>query len=124
MQSITPLRKELKEIFLQEFTLSEKAFFLRKAQESIEVNGYPAGEDLFFYCYFLAQKERLRSLGTSGAGYMRVMLVEGVRDVEDMVRMYRERLEKNNISKSDIADRTFLEFFSESTQPPSTHDVE
>ncbi len=73
---------------------SEKLFFLQKAKEVIMVKGYPVCEDLFHYCYFLTLKERFHGIATQGgAGYLRFLYVEGMKDVEDAVRLYAERLE-------------------------------
>ena len=87
------MMNELKEKFLGELTDPEKVFFLGKAKEAIE-RGYPAGEDLFHYCYYLTLRERMRKTAPGG-GLARVLLVEGVKEIEEMIRMYEERLEKN-----------------------------
>jgi hypothetical protein len=106
--------KALKEIFLRELDASEKLFFLKKTRECITDRGYPAGEDLFYYCYFLTLKERFRNISPSGGeGYMRFLLVEGTRDIDDAIRLYESRLEKNKLAQSDPTGRRYLEYFSE-----------
>jgi hypothetical protein len=109
-----PLRKELKEKFLQEFTPSEKIFFLKKAREAIFHKGYQASEDLFHYCYFLTMRERLRGISTQGAeGYLRFLLVEGMKDVEEAVKLYEEKLEAKKQPKINESGSKFIEYFSE-----------
>jgi len=109
-----PPRKELKEKFIRDLNPSEKLFFLKKAKEAITLKGYPACEDLFHYCYFLTLKERLRSISTQGGeGYMRFILIEGTKDVEEALKLYEERLEKMKKPIPDIKEYKFLEYFSE-----------
>lgn len=108
-----PLRKELKEKFIRDLNPSEKLFFLKKAGEAITLKGYPACEDLFHYCYFLTLKERLRAVSTQGSdGYLRFLLVEGTKDIEEAIRLYEERLEKKKQPVPDEEDYKFLEYFS------------
>jgi hypothetical protein len=108
------LRKELKEKFIRDMNPSEKLFFLKKAREAITLKGYPACEDLFNYCYFLTLKERFRSISTQGSeGYLRFLVVEGTKDVEDAIKLYEERLEKKKQSVPDEKDYKFIEYFSE-----------
>lgn len=108
------LRKELKERFIEDLTPAEKAFFLRKAKEAIAVNRYRASEDLFHYCYFLALRERLRGLSPHrGDGHLRFLLVHGMRDIEEAIGMYRERLEADKSPEPDrAAEKKFIEYFS------------
>ncbi len=108
------LRKELKEKFIRDMNPSEKLFFLKKAREAITLKGYPACEDLFSYCYFLTLKERFRSISTQdGEGYLRFLVVEGTKDVEDAIKLYEERLEKKKQSVPETKEYKFLEYFSE-----------
>ncbi|MDA8215870.1 MAG: hypothetical protein M0Z64_11445 [Nitrospiraceae bacterium] len=107
------LKKELKEKFIREFTPSEKLFFLRKAKEAIDIRGYRACEDLFHYCYFLTLKERLRHISPQDDGYLRLLLVETKRNIEEEIKLYEERLE---LTKQPVPDKTgskFIEFLSE-----------
>ena len=107
------LRKELKEKFIRDMNPSEKLFFLKKAREAITLKGYPACEDLFNYCYFLTLKERFRSISTQGGeGYLRFLLVEGTKDIEEAIRLYEERLEKKKQPVPDEKDYKFIEYFS------------
>jgi hypothetical protein len=112
----TLLRQELKKKFIQELTPSEKIFFLKKAQESILLKGYQACEDLFHYCYFLSLEERFRSISPfkgEGEGYLRFLLVEGTKDIENAVTLYEEKLEKKKLSTPDVKSYQFIEFLSE-----------
>jgi hypothetical protein len=106
--------KALKEKFLRELEPSEKLFFLKKTRECITNREYQAGEDLFYYCYFLTLRERFRNISPSGGeGYARFLLVEGTRDIDDAVKLYEKKLEKNKQSKPDPIGRRYLEYFSE-----------
>jgi hypothetical protein len=107
-------RKELKEKFIQDLNPSEKLFFLKKAQEFIIQRGYQACEDLFHYCYFLTLKERFCSITSQrGEGYLRFLLVEGTKDIEETITLYEERLEKKKLSKPDAKGYHFIEHLSE-----------
>ncbi len=104
------LGKELKERFLREFGPAEKLFFLKKAREAITQKGYPVCEDLFHYCYFLTLKERLCSISPQGGeGYMRFMLVESRREIEDEVKAYEQRLESKKLPLADVMGYKLLE---------------
>ncbi len=110
---MVPIRKELKERFIRELSASEKPFFLQQAREAVSVRGYPVTEDLFHYCYFLTLKERFRAVNTQGgAGYLRFLYVEGMRDVEDAIRLYAERLEKRKLPQPDLRGGEFIEYLS------------
>lgn len=114
MSDNLPLRKELKEKFIQELTPSEKFFFLKKAREAITLKGYLASEDLFYFCYFLTLKERIRGLSPqSGEGYLRLLFVEGTKDIEETIKLYEEKLEKKKLLKPDPRGSKFIEYFSE-----------
>ncbi len=81
--------KELKDKFIREFTPAERLLFLKKAKEAVEQKGYPAGEDLFQYCYFLTLKERMNCIdGHGGEGFMRFLLVESKQDIEKEVKYF------------------------------------
>lgn len=91
------MKEVLKEKFLSELIPLERIFFLKKAKEAVEQKGYPAGEDLFYYCYFLTLRERIRKIGVSGCeGYVRVLLVEGAKEIEEMVKIRRTSGEKKD----------------------------
>jgi hypothetical protein len=106
--------KALKEKFLRELEPSEKLFFLKKTRECILDQGYQAGEDLFYYCYFLTLRGRFRNISSSGGeGYARFLLVEGTRDIDDAVKLYEKCLEKNKLSKPNPTGCRYLEYFSE-----------
>jgi hypothetical protein len=86
----------LKEQFLREFTSSERLYFLKKAKEAVFINGYVPGEDLYQYCYFLTQMKRLESLSDPlSSGLVRYLAVECRKDIEDALKLYKARLEKN-----------------------------
>jgi hypothetical protein len=107
-------KKELKEKFIRDLTPSEKIFFLNKAKDAIAQKRYPAGEALFHYCYFLTLRERMRGISSAGGeGYMRFLLVEGTKDLEEAIRMYEDILEKNKLPAPDPAGYKFIEHFSE-----------
>ncbi len=108
------MRKELKEKFIQDFTPREKAFFLKKAREVITRKRYPVCEDLFHYCYFHTLKERIRNISPqSGEGYLRFLLVDGVKDIEEAMELYEKRLEKEKLPSPDPTIYKFIEYFSE-----------
>ncbi len=104
----------LKEQFLNELTSTERIFFLRRAKEAIEEKGYSAGEDLFHYCYFLTLRERIKGIAAAqGEGYVRVLLVEGMKEIEDTIKIYEERLEQRKTSSPDPEALRFIEYLSE-----------
>lgn len=108
------LRKELKERFQSELTPGEKAFFLKEAGDAIYERGYRAGEDLFHYCWFLTLRERLRGMRPERSdGYLRFVLVEGMRQTEEAIRLYRARLESTRKTVPDSDGSGFLDYFSE-----------
>jgi len=86
----------LKEQFLREFTHYERLYFLKKAKEAVYINGYVPGHDLYQYCFFLTQKKRIESLSDPcSSGLARYLLVECLKDIEDTLKIYKARLEKN-----------------------------
>ncbi|RPI35492.1 MAG: hypothetical protein EHM54_08055 [Nitrospiraceae bacterium] len=108
------LRKELKEKFLRDLTPSERLFFLKKAREAIDQKRYPPSEDLFWYCYSLSIRERMRQIQPAGSeGYLRFLLVQGAKDTDEAIRMYGERLEKKKLPEADSEGHVFIEYFSE-----------
>lgn len=103
--------RELKTKFLRELTLSEQLFFLKKAKESVAQKGYPVGEDLFNYCYFVTLRERLRLIDTQGGeGYMRFLLVESRKEIDVEVKVYEKRLEERKLPGADLSDVKFIEY--------------
>lgn len=107
------LRQELRVKFIEELSPPEKAFFLKTAREAIALKGYRPSEDLFHYCYFLTLRERLKGIipGREEGG-LRFLVVEGMRDVEDAVRLYRERLESTGSSPPEENGAGFIEYLS------------
>lgn len=104
--------KELKAKFLREFLPAEQLFFLKQAREAATEKGYPVGEDLFNYCYFLTLKERMRTINPSGGeGYLRFLLVEATRDIDREVEYFVKRLEEKKQSAADAAERRLMEHF-------------
>lgn len=86
----------LKEQFLREFNIAERIYFLKKAREAIVMEGYVPGEDLYHYCYFMTLKERIRLLKNhSAGGLFRYLVVEGIKDIDEAIKTYKERLDKN-----------------------------
>lgn len=107
------LRKELKEKFLRDLNPSEKLFFLKKAKEAV-LKGYGASEDLFFFCYYLTLRERFRNITAErDEGMLRLLLVEGTKEVEEAIRLYEARLEKSKLTSPDAIGSKFIEYFSE-----------
>ena len=105
------LRKELKEKFLRDLNPSERIFFLKKAKEAILLKGYRVSEDLFFYCYYLALKERFRNvIPEREDGMLRFLLVEGKKEVEEAVQLHETRLEETKLPLPDQAGDRFIEF--------------
>lgn len=108
-----PLRTELKEKFLRDLNPSERLLFLKKAKEAITVKGYRASEDLFHYCYYLSMQERFRVITPgSDEGMLRFLLVEGKKDVEEMIKVYEARLEETKSPVFDETGHQFIEYFS------------
>jgi len=107
------LRRELKEKFLRELTPSERVYFLKKAREAVRLKGYMPGEDMFWYCFYVTLGERLRQIGSQGNGYVKFLFVQGVKDIEEMIREYEERLEKRKQPSQYPEGEKFIEYFSE-----------
>lgn len=108
------LMKELKEKFIIDFNPSEKLYFLKKAKEAILLKGYQACEDLFHYCYFLTLRERFQKMSQfKYEGFLRLLLIEGDKDIAEAIRLYEEKLEKSKTDKTEIEGYKFLEYFSE-----------
>jgi hypothetical protein len=108
------IRKEHKETFLQELTAAEKVFFLKTAREAVISRRYRPSEDLFYYCYFMTMKERMKTISAArGDGMLRILLVEGTKDIEDALKIYIKRLEENRGPEPDPLGRRFIECFSE-----------
>lgn len=107
------LFKELKVKFIREFTATEKLFFLQKAEEALNHKGYPVSEDLYYYCYFLTVKERLKNTKSSGSeGYLRLLLVHGMKEIEDAIKLHEQRLIDKRRSIPDNRGLEFIDFFS------------
>jgi hypothetical protein len=104
------IRKELKDKFLRDLTPGEQIFFLKKAREATAEKGYPVNEDLFHYCYFLTMKERLSGIDSRGGeGFMRFLLVEALRDMDQEIKFYQERLESRKRKNPDVKAYALLE---------------
>jgi hypothetical protein len=43
---------------------------------------------------------------------MRFLLVEGMRDLDDAIKLYESRLEKSKLAKPDPIGRRYLDYFS------------
>ena len=86
----------LKEQFLREFIPSERLYFIKKAKEAAFIYGYVPCQDLYHYCYFLTQKKRLESLrDPHSSGLARYLAVECCKDIEDTLKIYKARLDKD-----------------------------
>jgi hypothetical protein len=115
--SLRELSPHLKEQFLREFSASERFYFLKSAQDAVFIDGYIPGEDLYQYCYFLTQKKRLESMSDPRAsGFVRYLAVEGRKDIDDAIKIYKNRLEKTK-RRLSFEEREhfirYLESFSE-----------
>ena len=111
------IRKEHKERFLQQLTAPEQAFFLKTAREAIHAKRYRPSEDLFHYCYFMTMKERMKTISPSrGNGILRILLVEGTKNIDDALKIYIDRLEETRGPTPDPSGGTFIEYFSECEQ--------
>ncbi|ACI21327.1 MULTISPECIES: hypothetical protein [Thermodesulfovibrio] len=99
--------KEIAKKFLKELSPSEQYYFLNKVNEAVYKDGYTPDEDLFYYCYFLTLKERLRTITSYRTeGYLRYIYAEGLKDVEDSIKLYKERIDsKRGLSGRDIPKR-------------------
>jgi hypothetical protein len=108
------IRKELKDTFLRELTSSEKGQFLKRAKEAILAKGYRPSEDLFYYCYFKTMKERVKTVyPMRGDGMLRLLLVEGAKDIDEMLSIYVDRLEETKGTMPDPRGDMFIEYLSE-----------
>ena len=106
------IRREHKDTFLRELTAGEQAFFLKTAQEAITAKRYRPSEDLFYYCYFMTMKERMKTISPSrGDGMLRVLLVEGTKDIDDALKISMGRLEHGRGPAPDPAGERFIEYF-------------
>lgn len=107
------IRKELRERFIEDLAPAERIFFLKRAGEAA-ARGYPASEDLFHYCYFLTLKERLRGFAAPGGeGCLRFLRVEGMKEIEEAIKLYLERLEARKIPGPGREAERFIEQLSE-----------
>jgi len=99
--------REVAKKFLKELSLAEQNYFLNKVNEAVYKNGYIPDEDLFHYCYFLTLKERLRTITSYRTeGYLRYIYAEGLKEVEDSIKLYKEKIDKKrNISGRESAKR-------------------
>ncbi|GLI54109.1 hypothetical protein [Thermodesulfovibrio yellowstonii] len=101
------LDREMAKKFLKELSPSEQYYFLNKVNEAVYKNGYVPDEDLFYYCYFLTLKERLRTVTPYiTEGYLRYIYAEGLKDVEDSIKLYKERIDsKRSLSGRELPKR-------------------
>lgn len=111
------LSPHLKEQFLREFTPSERFYFLKKARDSVFIDGYVPGEDLYQYCYFLTLKKRLDSMSDPrSSGMVRFLAVEGRKDIEEVVTIYKNRLEKDKRTLSFDEREHFVRYLESFSQ--------
>jgi len=98
---------EVAKKFLKELSPSEQYYFLNRVKEAVYKDGYTPDEDLFYYCYFLAIKERFRNITSYRTeGFLRYIYAEGLKDVEDSIKLYKERIDlKRSLSGRDIPKR-------------------
>lgn len=109
--SYSGISPHLKEQFLREFSPSERFYFLKRAKEAIFIDGYVPGEDLYQYCYFLTQKRRLELFSDPKAsGLVRYLAIEGLKDIEEALKIYKVRLMENRRSVSFEARNNFIQY--------------
>lgn len=99
--------REIAKKFLKELSPAEQHYFLNRVNESIYNDGYTPDEDLFYYCYFLTLKERFRTITSYRTeGYLRYIYAEGLKDVEDSIKFYKERINsKRSLLLRDVPKR-------------------
>ena len=111
------IRREHKEKFLRKLTAPEQVFFLKTAREAISAKRYRPSEDLFHYCFLMTMKERMKTISPShGDGMLRILLVEGTKDIDDALKIYIDRLEETKGPAPDSSGGRFIEFFCECEQ--------
>jgi hypothetical protein len=111
------IRREHKERFLHELIAPEQAFFLKTAREAINSKRYRPSADLFHYCFFMTMKERMKTISPScGDGMLRILLVEGTKDIDDALKIYIDRLEETIGPAPDPSGERFIDFFCECEQ--------
>jgi hypothetical protein len=60
-----------------------------------------------------ALRERIRGNGTMrGEGYVRILLAEGTREIEEMITLYQDRLEKRKTVPPEPEALRFIEVLS------------
>ncbi|NOX20069.1 MAG: hypothetical protein GXO99_02235 [Nitrospirae bacterium] len=102
MENDQVLNEALKKRFFEELTDSEKHFFLKKAKELVYKEGYLVTEDLFYYCYFITLKERLRGTEQDIAdGLLRYIRAEARKEIEDEISLYKSRLIKKETTQNN-----------------------
>jgi phage regulator Rha-like protein len=112
--SYKKISPHLKEQFIEEFTLLERIYFIKKAREAILIDRYAPGEDLYYYCYFLTQKKRIESISSAGStGVFRYLAVEANKDIEDTIKTYKIRLDKNKKFVSYEETEQFIKYLEE-----------
>ena len=56
----------------------------------------------------------MRSIWTArGEGYVKVLLVEGTKEIEETIKLYEERLEKRKTISPDPEALRFIQYLSE-----------
>ncbi len=95
------LEKELKrstffyEQFVKEFNDEEKQFFMELLKRCVYIKGYPRCEELYYFCYFSTIKRRLERMNAEirvREGLSAYLFAFGIRDVNEMVKYYENRL--------------------------------
>ncbi|RMG75350.1 MAG: hypothetical protein D6710_00170 [Nitrospirae bacterium] len=85
----------LKKRFIDELTEAERILFIRKAKELVYKEGYCPTDDLFYYCYFLILKERLRTAEPHlEDGLLRYIRAEAQKELEEQIVLYKSRLKR------------------------------
>ncbi len=93
-REMPPTEREItiwqREQFLKEFNDKERKYFLDLAQKEI-LKGVPAGQDLYFYCFFSTLKFRFLSQTGHDARFSYVY-AWGLKDLNEQILFYKKRI--------------------------------
>ncbi len=94
---------EIAKKFIKELTPSEQFVFLKKVKEAVYIEKYIPDENLFYYCYFLTLRERIRALLPYRTnGLIRYTFAETLKEIEDCIKEYKEKLRKRQNETSEL----------------------
>ena len=90
------------EQFITEFNDEERDFFIKLLKHCVYVKGYPKCDELYYFCYFSTMKRRLEKIGRykyEKEGLSSYLFAFGIRDVNEMVKYYKGRLERLKVEE-------------------------